>query len=326
MNAKYYIGKMEQEEIEHQYKNSLLLALGWVNEHLAEFAIQVKDSESFNKQDLASIKPASELALTLFLLKRCGIKLPVLEVILDWLWKQYGSGLILNRILLARNDFLPSCALYSSFYQLGYRSDILDSTLAMLSQTEMAKALPLQPWAMYALNYNLQKMGLRSNEKLDDSSLYIRNMPEPWIISNEIGYAITHEIFYMTDFGFAHITDQALQDYLQIWIPYWSDIFFKDGDFDLTAEFSMTWSCINQVNSSNLCNNPLIPILSSQEKTGSVKGPQGAGSFLYAKSDSSERRIFLSDYHTTLVFIMANAMALKGMASIREGEKKALTT
>ncbi|WON74462.1 DUF6895 family protein [Nitrosospira sp. Is2] len=289
-------------------KRSLLLGLGWVCEHLQQFAINKQSAGPFSKEDVARLKPASELALTVWLLERCGISLPALKNVSDWVWQQCDNGDKIMHLLLARNDFLPCCTLYASMFQLGYYSANLHAAIRMLSRSNMAAVLPLQPWAYLALQYNLWKLELLPWSKINTRNIYIKARPEPWVISGEIAYTITHEVFYLSDFGFRPMKNLQMLEYLRTWTPYWTNIFIQDSDDDITGEFAIVSSCIDKEMSYI---SSLDTVLSHQHSDGSVKGPAGAGGFLYSENDSPTRREFLGTYHTTLVMLMAAALTLR---------------
>ena len=286
---------------------ALLLGLGWINLQLDEFRIGQINPKDFSKDSVARIKPLSELALSVNVLMRCGVTLPFLPLAADWIWNECEEGHGLLRLLLARNDFLPACSLYASLFELGYRSAPLDAALRMLAKSKMARRLPLQPWARLALDYNLFKLGIIPWSRIRRSGLYVVSRPEPWVISGEIGYAITHEIMYLTDFGFEPLRDAELDGYLRTWIPYWAQAFTRERDWDVLGELAMISSCLGTESPMS----ELAIVLAQQAADGSIAGPDGAGSFLYAEGDTKSRRAFLASYHTTLVGTMAAAMALR---------------
>ena len=301
---------METNDAVSGLKLKLLLGLSWIFDHLNEFGTGKEKSHSRTKEDVALIKPLSELALTIDVLRRCGIALPVFDQILEWIWRETDRGKYITTVLLARNDFVPCCALYTSLFSQGYKSESLHTTLRMLSQMDMTATLPLQPWARLALEYNLEKLNLPLKNRIHQSQLYAPRCPEPWVISGETAYAITHELFYLSDFGFKPLIDEPLLEYLKTWIPYWSQKFIAASDYDVTGELAMVWNCIDAEENEEI-NNPLYSVLEYQQANGSLKGPEGAGSFLFKKGDSAERRIFLERYHTTLVLLMAIALRLR---------------
>ncbi len=289
--------------------DGVTLALGWIAEHLDEFAISERlDLSSPNlKDNLAQLKPISELALTLWLLRRCSLDNELTRSMAEWIWRQTQHGKVLTRLLLARHDFLPCCSLYASLYQLGYRAPHLDSLLDVLAGSQMARALPLPPWGALALDYNLFHLDLADPPDARKFALYTTAMPEPWVISGEIGYAITHEALYVTDFGFRRPSDDQLVEYLKLWVPYWARVFVAERDFDLASEFAMVWRCLRLECPPGM-EDPLDAILMAQTDAGYVEGPEGAGSILHRRDDTKDRRTFLGRYHTTLVALMACAL------------------
>ncbi len=287
----------------------LLLGMAWVNEHLDQFALAPNSMDKSAPYDIALMKPLSELALTISILKRSGIRLGFLDKVSEWAWEQTGEGKALLQMLMARNDFLPCCAYYAALHELGYHSTPLHTVLEYLGRSKTGERIPLQPWARLALDYNLWKLGIIDFSAAETTGLYVTAYPEPWVIPGEIAYAITHEVFYLTDFGSRRPESDVLIDYLSTWIPYWCSKFSTEGDFDLAGEFSMTWSCLAPAVQPEL--NPISCLLPQQQENGNITGPRGAGSFLYRNDDTAERRSFLGSYHTTLVFIMAAALYLK---------------
>jgi hypothetical protein len=285
------------------------LALGWIAEHLEEFAISERlDLSSPDlKDNLAQLKPISELALTMWLLRRCSLDNELTRSISEWIWRQTEQGKVLTRLLLARHDFLPCCALYASLYQVGYRATHLDSLLRVLAGSQMARALPLPPWGALALDYNLFHLELADPPDAQSYALYTSSLPEPWVISGEIGYAITHEAFYLTDFGFRRAADDHLVEYLKLWVPYWARVFVAERDLDLASEFAMVWRCLRLECPAGI-QDPLEAVLLAQADTGYVQGPEGAGAILHRRGDTEARRTFLGRYHTTLVALMACAL------------------
>ncbi len=198
-------------------ERAFLLGLGWIAEQRDQFAVPELADGPFGKDDVARLKPLSELTLTVWILKRNRLSLPFLDETATWIWAQTDQGSALLRLLLARPDFLPSCAIYAMLHELGFTSRPLSAALAQLARLDLARALPLQPWARLALQYNLARLGHHdvTTDRLDD--LYLAARPEPWMMSGELGYATTHETFYLSDFGFKSALDRETMDYLRVW-------------------------------------------------------------------------------------------------------------
>lgn len=290
-------------------RRGLLLGMAWLNENLQHFAVRTVTSQRFDKHHVAQLKPLTELALTVWMLKRCGLELPVLDATASWIWQQCEHGRKLVALLLARHDFLPCCALYASLRQLGFRDPALDRVLRLLARADIEAALPLQPWSRLAMRYNLWQLGL-TKWPGQEGGLYIATRPEPWVVSGEVAYAITHEVFYLTDFGARELEDVCVTDYLRAWLPYWTRAFVDANDNDLAAELAMVAACL-QASHDPASTQGLHSALAVQREDGAVPGPDGAGSFLFAEGDTAAHRDFLGCYHTTLVTLMAAAMTLR---------------
>lgn len=304
-------GQVGSAGLEEACKRGLLLGLGWVNDQLQEFRIGDGSPPIGSPNAVVSrLKPISELALTVWILKRCGITLPALDRLSGWIWEEIRRGHYLVELLLARNDFLPACALYAPLYRMGYRSGPLDVVIRMLVASDMAAALPMQPWSRLGMAYNLWHLGVDPRPHSRGRGLVVSARPEPWVVSGDIAYAITHEVLYLSDFGFSPLRDARIVDYLRTWVPYWTGIFINEGDADLAGEFAMVLSCINS-RSVLMPDHPLLYVLHQQSADGWVRGPEGSGTFLYSEADPPSRRAFLDHYHTTLVMLMAAAMALR---------------
>lgn len=88
-------------------------------------------------------------------------------------------------------------------------------------------------------------------------------------------YAVTHEVFYLTDFG--KKTDTIPGDvaaYISLWIPVWIEIFGEQGNFDLAGELLLSLlylRCYDEIGPG------VSAMLDAQSADGSTPGPIGAG-------------------------------------------------
>jgi hypothetical protein len=127
----------------------------------------------------------------------------------------------------------------------------------------------------------------------------------PWMVNLELAYTITHEVFYVTDFGFKpYRLDPNIRAYIQTWLPSWLKIYAEKADFDLTAELIMTDACIEGQGFDDY----VALLVRSQHNMGYMPGPPMTGATLKSDFDLPERVVFLENYHSTLVTIMALIM------------------
>lgn len=272
--------------------------LAWIEDHRDEFSPR-RGRDPWEQTML--LKPFSELMLTVTLLGRDPVLRRRIEPIVHWAWHETDGGSMLLDLTSAKVELVEALGLYADFTENGYHNDQLNAWLTYLVNTDVARGLELTPWREVAFRYNLQRLGLGGPPVLPVGS-WLGARPEPWTISITTGYPMTHEVFYLTDFG-ASPTNLAadLREYLESWLPAWQQCFRDPEHLDLLAEFVMTAACIH-------CDlGEEVPQLLAERQfdDGSVAGPRGAGHDLPSPKGDLERRQFLTNYHTTLVSALA---------------------
>ncbi|UFR00762.1 hypothetical protein KBP30_06045 [Streptomyces sp. Go40/10] len=276
-------------------------ALSWIESHLSHFGVARHATDEFDRFLL--LKPLSELALVASLLARdpgCAERCSPLA---DWIWEEIGSGDDLVRLTCARPELLEVVSLYASLYTMGYRSNRLDAWVSYLSNSALMQGMELPAWRHTALRYNLARLELSPPPVKPAAGSWLSAMPEPWTFSDATGYPMTHEVFYLTDFGRRPeaLTTPGVSAYLAFWLPTWLKCAQEAGNQDLAAELLMVGTCMAEPVGS-----PGLSELRAWQRTdGSFPGPSGAGSGLPCRDGDTARRRFLSTYHTTLVALLA---------------------
>ncbi|KOG87546.1 hypothetical protein ADK38_24840, partial [Streptomyces varsoviensis] len=70
-------------------------------------------------------------------------------------------------------------------------------------------------------------------------------MPEPWHIDWLTGYAVTHTVFHLTDWGrLPGGLPADIAGYLRDWLPMWTDIWAETSQWDLMAELMIVGNCL----------------------------------------------------------------------------------
>ena len=272
--------------------------LSWIEDHRDEFS-PLRGRDPWEQTML--LKPFSELMLTVTLLGRDPILRRRLEPIVSWAWREAGCGSMLIDLTSAKAELVEALGLYADFTANGYHNIQLETWFTYLVNTDVAHGLELTPWREVAFQYNLERLGLAGAPVLPVGS-WLGARPEPWTISITTGYPMTHEVFYLTDFGARpmNLADD-LREYLQTWLPAWQQIFRNPEHLDLLSELVMTAACIHS--------DPGLEVsqllAERQSDDGSVAGPRGAGHDLPSPTGDLSRRRFLTDYHTTLVSVLA---------------------
>jgi len=272
--------------------------LTWIENHRDEFSPR-RGRDPWEQTML--LKPFSELMLTVTVLRRDPVLCRRLEPIVQWAWHEAEDGALLIDLTSAKVELVEAVGLYADFAENGHHNPALRQWLEHLVCTDVAAGLELPPWRDVALRYNLARLDLSGPPVLPAGS-WLGARPEPWTISLTTGYPMTHEVFYLTNFGAAPDNLAVeIREYLHWWLPAWRDCFRDPEHLDLLAELVMTAACIHGDPGQDVLD--LLTI--RQFDDGSVAGPRGAGRELPSPPDDAERRRFLSDYHTTLVSVLA---------------------
>lgn len=282
---------------------ALSQSMTWLRTHRDDFSLgHARDSLDY----LLLLKPFAEYLLTVDTLRRIGCDDPTLAADLAWAWEETECGDALLRLLTARPDFIDAACVYAHFRQAGYRHARLEAWLASLWQLQATRVFPSLRWNHLALHYTFWRLGLAAFPDHLLPECWIAAQPEPWLVSTPTAYAITHEGFYLTEFG--RRPDRLplpLRRYLALWLPVWTATFIAEENWDLTAELIMLAVCVE----TEEWWSPLHRLVAAQAPDGSYPAPLGAGRDLVRGVSCPERRDFLTNYHSSLVGLLAAAMA-----------------
>lgn len=268
----------------------------------------IKDIKN-EEQLILLIKPIGEFVLIMELLKRWGIKREIAKDNLRWAWDEFGQGKLFYNILKKRPELIILSSIYPAFFKSGFNNEEAFNLIKHLLKLKGCHGYDLPMWRRLDLELTKVNLGLRSFDKKVLSQTYFGNFPEPWLISNNFAYAITHEVFYITDFGTEkNNLPKEFQDYLKLWIPSWIEIFIEDQNWDITAELIMIGFCIGIKDD---LDKYIYKLASQQQPDGIIPSPKGGGEFLMEKRDSNRRKRFLKNYHTSLVSLMIFGAFLK---------------
>ena len=286
--------------------DSLDLALNFILKNKKEFSLK-KQSEIEAK--LLQFKPFAELLLTLNILFKYKHSRPALNDLRYWLWDEIEEGKLLLDLFAVRPDLIVLSCIYADFVDLGFKNNHLNDFLKYLYRINPTSNLENPFWRKLDIAYSYDRLGF---QKFSKSPLYgawvNKNLP-PWTINNDLAYAITHEVFYVTDFGIkANRLGTNVTSYVNKWLQSWIEIFSLQSNLDLVAEFLMVGKCIKY-------NKPIEKyfkyLIENQNTKGFIPSPAHTGTALFSDTDSPQRREFLSNYHTTLVSIMAFTMQIQ---------------
>ncbi len=294
---------------------SLERAFGWILANRSRFALAGSDPGS--APFLEQLKRLSEYGLVCSFLRQRSMRYPshaVLDTELEWIWTQLDGGQVLADTLTARPDLSPTIGHYAWMKPLGYSNRRLDHLAGYIAGSGLVEALPLLPWSRLSLCWALDQLGTPVTEATWRSCQqhgWIAQQGSPWVFSESIAYAITHELFYLTDWGAStsRLADRDRQ-YLESWMPVWIERAIELPDWDITAELLFAARLSNVSDNSEA----MTRLLDAQLPDGSFHGPQRISTPDHTESDSSRDHEFDTHYHTTLAACLTTATAASEQA------------
>lgn len=278
---------------------------GWIEAQTEQFSL-AHATDSMHALQL--LKPLGELVLTCDVLIRGRAQDKFARKLMRWAWLQLDSGRAIHNLLLSRPDLIILSSIYASFHRNGFQRLETLELIKYLAKTAFAAAIQFPNWRRLDFEHALEALEIGQIRASSVANMWCARRPEPWLIEHDSAYAMTHEVFYVTDFGRlpSRLSAKATE-YISMWLPSWIHIFKLQQNFDLLAELLMVGCCLNESPPSDSAYADIADIV---KETGFLPGPKNGGQNLQSGNDSNERMFFLSNYHTTLVGLMAADLAL----------------
>jgi hypothetical protein len=288
--------------------------VGWIESHTDHFSLAHATDA---RHALHLLKPLGELVLTCDVLIQGRSTEKFARKLMRWAWLQLNSGHTIHNLLLSRPDLIILTSIYASFHRNGFQRHETLELIKYLAKTAFSASIQFPNWRRLDFEHALEALEIGKIRTSSVANMWCARRPEPWLIEHDSAYAMTHEVFYVTDFGRQPSRlPQKAAEYLSMWLPSWIDIFKLQQNFDLLAELLMVGCCLNE---QPLSDSEYADVAEVVKKNGFLPGPENGGQNLQSGKDSSERIVFLSNYHTTLVGLMAADLAL---AKSSESETK----
>lgn len=275
----------------------------WIEQHFDFFSLQKSGPEM---RQISRLKPLSELMLYAEVTAQQSPQFA--KTIAQFAWDEIDQGDYIFRLLCARPDYCQAASILASLSSFGFLNQRAIDAVAAISRMSFVVSLPVEPWVGLSVSHAFQRLRIGKLRLEDSPRLWTSFRSEPWLIAEGNAYALTHEIFYMTDFGRQPFGISAeLGEYVKWFMPSWLEIYMRKKNFDILSELLM----VNIYTSTKAPSEKYWSALfDSQFEDGSVSPPSHAGRGLISDGDSTETRDFFSKYHTTLVAGMAATAAI----------------
>lgn len=293
-----------------------LAALSWLDGHREHFRLPDDVTEAGVDHD-ATLKPLGELAQLSLSISRVsppgGRVHRLARGLLEFAWEEARHGALYLEMARAEPHAAHFLEMYAPFPEAGLRHREFEAFARLMAGTRSWAATEQEPTRRLSVLRAEERLGLvtpRSSAAGEAARrTWLGGLPEPWAFESRSGYAVTHHVFHVTDWGTRPAGLPAdLTEYLAHWLPAWIDTCLEGEFWDLAGELLAVASCLPTPD-------PPTPPGEDAEDTDAWRryaaGQSVSGAFAEqgAVPDTAGHDTFLACYHPTLVAAFASALA-----------------
>nr|WP_206442405.1 hypothetical protein [Streptomyces boncukensis] len=294
-------------------------ALAWVDARRDRFALppEVVSPET----DLNwTLKPLGELAqLTASIRRHTESGDPLHDgagELLEFAWRETGKGAMLVELFRLDPHATYPLEIYAAFSGAGFRSAVFEEFADVVTRTRSWRLLEQDPNRRLGILNAERRCGLPPHARTEDllPATWLGGLPEPWTFERHSGYALTHTVFHLADWGAAsHAVPGRVADYLHLWLPSWLDTCLDSEQWDLGCELLAVGACLPTPYPAEHRAAAWGRIAAARAADGSLReeggAPAGAasgpGPGVDLSPDPDEATAFAHRYHSTLAAAFA---------------------
>ncbi|MEV7676377.1 hypothetical protein [Streptomyces sp. NPDC088752] len=275
-------------------------ALDWVYDHLPCFALP----EDVLAPDVLvdrTWKPLGELAQLGDGIRRHTTSGPARRraaELLEFAWEQTRRGSLLLEQLRAEPMSTYPLEIYAAFRSAGFRHPAFEELARALARTRSWAHTEQDPTRRLGILNAEHRTGLPLHAPPLTAlhRTWLGSLPEPWMFERSAGYALTHVVFHLTDWGNApHRMPPRLARYLHHWLPAWLDSCLEEELWDLAGELLAVAACLPVPVPARTVEPAWARLAAAQDAAGGLceVGP--------SRRDGAAEPGFVHCYHSTLV-------------------------
>jgi hypothetical protein len=291
-------------------------ALAWVSAHRADFALG-EDALTADGQVDLTWKPLGELAQTCVSVRSCTPPSDPLHTcasdLLAFAWRQTGRGELFLRLQRTEPFATYPLEVYSVFAGAGLRHPGYETAAATVARSRGWRLTEQEPTRRLGLLNAERRCGIHRPERSAQalSRTWLGGLPEPWTFERASGYALTHVVFHLTDWG---RTTQGVPDelagYLTDWLPPWLDTCLDAGMWDLACELLIVAASLPRPLDAAALRDTWTRIARAQHDSGALP--------LVAPDPAADPEPdFVHGYHATLMLAFAAALTVARSTGVR---------
>lgn len=284
-------------------------ALSWVAAHRDDFALD-DDALAADGHVNGSWKPLGELTRVCASVVRHTDRTDPLHAcasdLLTFAWRQTRQGEWFVRLQRCEPFATYPLEVYAAFAAVGLRHTGYEAATATVARTRGWRLTEQQPTRRLGVLHAEQSSGIRVRGGNSPAlrRTWLGGLPEPWTFERPSGYALTHVVFHLTDWGRA--TDGVPADmaaYLTDWLPPWLDTCLDAGLWDLSCELLAVAASLPGPPEPAALRDAWGRVAAAQHATGALPEERGG-------ADDNVRADFTHCYHSTLMAAFAAALTL----------------
>ncbi|MEU4980212.1 hypothetical protein [Streptomyces sp. NPDC021969] len=155
-------------------------------------------------------------------------------------WEQTGRGALLPALQHQEPFATYPLEVYAAFAAAGLRHREYERAAATVARTRGWRLTEQDPTRRLGVLAAERHSGITRPADPDAvrDGTWLGGLPEPWTFERSVGYALTHVVFHLTDWGRAGPAGvpARLAQYLTQWLPPWLDTCLDAGLWDLSCE------------------------------------------------------------------------------------------
>ncbi len=251
-------------------------ALDWVCDHRERFALG-DDALAAQGQVNRTWKPLGELAQVCATVTACSPPADPLHArareLLDFGWKQTGDGELFLAVQALEPFATYPLEVYAAFASAGYRHPRYEESAALVARTRGWRLTEQYPTRRLGVMEAERRCGIPPHGQLPEAldRTWLGGLPEPWTFERASGYALTHVVFHLTDWGRdTRGVPSGLAGYLLHWLPPWLDTCLEARMWDLSCELLAVAAALPRPPAPDVLDDAWRRLSTAQHPTGAV--------------------------------------------------------
>ncbi|MFE2588918.1 DUF6895 family protein [Streptomyces anthocyanicus] len=294
-------------------------ALDWVWTHRDRFALG-DDALAADGQVNRTWKPLGELTQVCASVSRCippGDPLHTrVSELLDFAWQQTHRGELFPLMQSLEPFATYPLEVYAAFASAGLRHPGYEASAAVLTRTRGWRLTEQYPTRRLGVLEAERRSGIDPHGDVPQAldRTWLGGLPEPWTFERAAGYALTHVVFHLTDWGRAPGGVPArLAGYLLHWLPPWLDTCLDARMWDLSCELLAVAASLPRPPEGAVLEDAWQRVAAAQAGSGAIP-EEGAAQDAAGADPGPDPYDFTDCYHSTLMAAFAAALTTAATA------------